>query len=88
VQVFASHKSSPVSLPKLASAMPESRRFSHVFMSRPGKMSIKSGDGLNPDQNQDTNEKARFICLERLMIFQSLGARNSQSGLGRFSKYV
>jgi len=72
----------------MASGMPESRRFSHVFMSRPGKMSIKSGDGLNPDQNQNTNEKAHFICLERLVIFQSQGARNSQSGLGRFSKNV
>jgi len=57
-------------------------------MSRPGNLSIKSGDGLQSDQNQNTNEKAHFICLERLMIFQSQGARNSQSGLSRFSKNI
>jgi len=34
-------------------------------MSRPGNLSIKSGDGLVSDQNQKTNKKARFICLER-----------------------
>jgi hypothetical protein len=45
-------------------------------MSRPGNLSIKSGDGLRSDQNQNTNEKAHLICLERLAIFQSQGAQN------------
>jgi hypothetical protein len=59
----------------MASGMPESRRFSHAFVSRPGKMSIKSGDGLNPDQNQNSNEKAHFICLERLVILMTRGSK-------------
>jgi hypothetical protein len=36
-------------------------------MSRPGNLSIKSGDGLFRDQKQ--NKKARFICLERLVEY-------------------
>ncbi len=57
----------------------ESRRFSHEFMSRPGKMSIKSGDGLFPDPFK--NEKARFQCHEQSVIFQSQGARSAKAGL-------
>jgi len=47
--------------PDWLTSIPESHRFSQNLVSRPGKMSIKSGDGLNSDQNK----KARFICLER-----------------------
>jgi hypothetical protein len=49
-------------------------------MSRPGKMSIKSGDGLKSDPAK--TKKARFICLERSAIVGSQRARIKQSGLG------
>jgi len=54
-------------------------------MSRPGNLSIKSGDGLQPDQQ---NKKARFICLERAETLQSQKARNSQSGLCALAEYL
>jgi hypothetical protein len=51
VQLFAGHrKALQKSLPKMASDRSESRRFSQYLVSRPGKMSIKAGDGLKSDQ--------------------------------------
>jgi hypothetical protein len=61
------------------SSRSESQRLSHAFMSRPGKMSIKSGDGLFPDPFK--NEKARFKCHEQFVIFRSQGARIAKAGL-------
>jgi hypothetical protein len=42
-------------------------------MSRPGNLSIKSGDGLCPDQLE--NKKAHFIRLERLVILVTRGSK-------------
>jgi len=48
-------------------------------MSRPGKMSIKSGDGLFPDPFK--NKKARLKTIEQFVIFRSQGARTAKAGL-------
>jgi len=49
-------------------------------MSRPGNLSIKSGDGLQSDQNQKANKKARFICLERYVKIH-MGLKIAKAGL-------
>jgi len=38
-------------------------------MSRPGNMSIKSGDSLKPGQLKKETKKAHSICLERSVVF-------------------
>jgi hypothetical protein len=37
-------------------------------MSRPGNLSIKSGDGLAFRPKSKTNKKTHFVCLERHVI--------------------
>lgn len=47
----------------MASGCPESRFFSQYLMSRPGNLSIKSGDAPGVTQGQVSNKKTRFDNL-------------------------
>jgi hypothetical protein len=46
-------------------------------MSRPGNLSIKSGDGLQSDQKK---QKTRFTCLERLATYSNKGLEIAKAG--------
>jgi hypothetical protein len=50
-------------------------------MSRPGNMSIKSGDGLKPGQLKKKQKKPTSSVSNGLWFLMSQWARNSQSGL-------
>jgi len=49
-------------------------------VSRPDKLSIKSGDGLVSDQSEKPIKKARFICLERHAT-DHMGLKIAKAGL-------
>ena len=61
----------------MASGNPESRVFSQIFVSRPGNLSIKSGDGLRTDHK---NKKARVTCLERPRVSDLRGLEIAKAG--------